>query len=62
MKKIQAIIKPHKLDEVRDRLREIGVSGMTVYEVKGFGRTGGKLGDGDRGLGRSDGPAFIRPV
>jgi nitrogen regulatory protein P-II 1 len=42
MKKIQAIIKPHKLDEVRDRLREIGVSGMTVYEVKGFGRTGGK--------------------
>jgi nitrogen regulatory protein P-II 1 len=42
MKKVQAIIKPHKLDEVRDRLREIGVSGMTVYEVKGFGRTGGK--------------------
>ncbi len=42
MKKIQAIIKPHKLDEVRDRLREIGISGMTVYEVKGFGRTGGK--------------------
>jgi nitrogen regulatory protein P-II 1 len=42
MKKIQAIIKPHKLDDVRDRLREIGVSGMTVYEVKGFGRTGGK--------------------
>jgi nitrogen regulatory protein P-II 1 len=42
MKKIQAIIKPHKLDEVRDRLREIGVSGMTVYEVRGFGRTGGK--------------------
>ncbi|MES1172462.1 MAG: P-II family nitrogen regulator [Bacteroidota bacterium] len=42
MRKIQAIIKPHKLDDVRDRLREIGVSGMTVYEVKGFGRTGGK--------------------
>jgi nitrogen regulatory protein P-II 1 len=42
MKKIEAIIKPHKLDEVRDRLREAGVSGMTVYEVKGFGRTGGK--------------------
>jgi nitrogen regulatory protein P-II 1 len=42
MKKIQAIIKPHKLDEVRDRLREIGITGMTVYEVKGFGRTGGK--------------------
>jgi nitrogen regulatory protein P-II 1 len=42
MKKIQAIIKPHKLDETRDRLSEIGVTGMTVYEVKGFGRTGGK--------------------
>jgi nitrogen regulatory protein P-II 1 len=42
MKKIEAIIKPFKLDEVKDRLREIGVQGMTVYEVKGFGRTGGK--------------------
>ena len=42
MKKIEAIIKPFKLDEVRDRLREAGVAGMTVYEVKGFGRTGGK--------------------
>jgi len=42
MKKIEAIIKPFKLDEVRDRLREAGVTGMTVYEVKGFGRTGGK--------------------
>jgi nitrogen regulatory protein P-II 1 len=42
MKKIEAIIKPFKLDEVRDRMREAGVSGMTVYEVKGFGRTGGK--------------------
>jgi nitrogen regulatory protein P-II 1 len=42
MKKIEAVIKPFKLDEVRDRLREAGVSGMTVYEVKGFGRTGGK--------------------
>jgi nitrogen regulatory protein P-II 1 len=42
MKKIEAIIKPFKLDEVKERLREIGVSGMTVYEVKGFGRTGGK--------------------
>jgi nitrogen regulatory protein P-II 1 len=42
MKKIEAIIKPFKLDEVRDRLREVGISGMTVYEVKGFGRTGGK--------------------
>jgi nitrogen regulatory protein P-II 1 len=42
MKKIEAIIRPHKLEEVRDRLREAGISGMTVYEVKGFGRTGGK--------------------
>jgi nitrogen regulatory protein P-II 1 len=42
MKKIEAIIKPFKIDEVKDRLRQLGVSGMTVYEVKGFGRTGGK--------------------
>jgi nitrogen regulatory protein P-II 1 len=42
MKKVEAIIKPYKLDDVKDRLREIGISGMTVYEVKGFGRTGGK--------------------
>ena len=42
MKKIEAVIKPFKLDEVRDRVREAGASGMTVYEVKGFGRTGGK--------------------
>ena len=42
MKKIEAIIKPFKLDEVKERLRDLGVSGMTVYEVKGFGRTGGK--------------------
>jgi nitrogen regulatory protein P-II 1 len=42
MKKIEAIIKPHKLDDVKERLRKVGISGMTVYEVKGFGRTGGK--------------------
>jgi len=42
MKKIEAIIKPHKLDEVKERLRQVGISGMTVGEVKGFGRTGGK--------------------
>jgi len=42
MKKIEAMIKPFKLDDVKDRLREIGVQGMTVSEVKGFGRTGGK--------------------
>ncbi len=42
MKKIEAVIKPFKLDDVKDRLREVGVQGMTVSEVKGFGRTGGK--------------------
>ncbi|HXI57881.1 MAG TPA: P-II family nitrogen regulator [Polyangia bacterium] len=42
MKKVEAIIKPFKLDEVKERLREMGVSGMTVCEVRGFGRTGGK--------------------
>ena len=42
MKKVEAIIKPFKLDEVKDALAEIGVHGMTVSEVKGFGRTGGK--------------------
>ena len=36
MKKIEAIIKPFKLDEVKDRLREVGVQGMTVTEVKGL--------------------------
>ena len=42
MKKIEAIIKPFKLDEVKEALSETGVQGMTVTEVKGFGRTGGK--------------------
>ena len=42
MKKVEAIIKPFKLDEVKEGLSEIGVHGMTVTEVKGFGRTGGK--------------------
>jgi nitrogen regulatory protein P-II 1 len=41
MKKIEAIIKPHKLDDVQDALRKVGVHGMTVTEVKGFGRQGG---------------------
>ena len=38
MKKIEAVIKPFKLDEVREALSEIGVNGLTVTEVKGFGR------------------------
>ena len=42
MKKVEAIIKPFKLDEVKDALAEVGIQGMTVTEVKGFGRTGGK--------------------
>ncbi len=41
MKKIEAIIKPFKLDDVREALSEIGVTGMTVLEVKGFGRQKG---------------------
>jgi nitrogen regulatory protein P-II 1 len=41
MKKIEAIIKPFKLEEVKDALAEIGVEGMTVSEVKGFGRQKG---------------------
>ena len=41
MKKIEAIIKPFKLEEVKDALSEIGIEGMTVTEVKGFGRQRG---------------------
>ncbi|MBI3149891.1 MAG: P-II family nitrogen regulator [Betaproteobacteria bacterium] len=41
MKKIEAVIKPFKLDEVREALSEMGVTGLTVTEVKGFGRQKG---------------------
>lgn len=41
MKKIEAVIKPFKMDDVREALSEVGVSGMTVTEVKGFGRQKG---------------------
>ena len=41
MKKIEAIIKPFKLEEVKDALAEVGIEGMTVSEVKGFGRQKG---------------------
>jgi nitrogen regulatory protein P-II 1 len=41
MKKIEAIIKPFKLDEVREALSDIGINGLTVTEVKGFGRQKG---------------------
>ncbi|MGC2064482.1 MAG: P-II family nitrogen regulator [Thermodesulfovibrionales bacterium] len=43
MKKIEAIIKPFKLDEVKDALNDIGIQGMTVTEVKGFGRQKGHV-------------------
>jgi nitrogen regulatory protein P-II 1 len=42
MKRIEAIVRPFKLDEVKEGLSEVGVRGMTVTEVKGFGRTGGR--------------------
>lgn len=41
MKKIEAIIKPYKLDDVKDALNDIGVKGMTISEVKGYGRQKG---------------------
>lgn len=41
MKKVEAIVKPFKLDDVREALAEIGIAGMTVTEVKGFGRQKG---------------------
>jgi len=42
VKRIEAIVRPAKLDDVKDALNEIGISGLTVVEVKGFGRTGGR--------------------
>ena len=47
MKKIEAIIKPSKLSNVKDSLHEIGLTGMTVLDVKGFGRQRGKDGIND---------------
>ena len=49
MKKIEAIIKPFKLDEAKNSLTKIGVQGMTVTEVKGFGRQRGHTGHAGRG-------------
>jgi nitrogen regulatory protein P-II 1 len=42
MKRVEAIIRPSKLDEVKEALSEVGITGMTLSEVKGFGRTGGR--------------------
>jgi nitrogen regulatory protein P-II 1 len=41
VKKIEAVIKPHKLEDVKDALGKLGIQGMTAYEVKGFGRQKG---------------------
>ena len=41
MKKVEAIVKPHKLDDVKDGLNELGIKGMTITEVKGYGRQKG---------------------
>lgn len=43
MKKVEAIIKPFKLDEVKDALSKLGINGMTITEVKGFGRQKGHV-------------------
>ena len=48
MKKIEAIIKPFKLSSVKEALHEVGISGMTVSDVKGFGRQRGSTGGIDR--------------
>ncbi len=42
MKRVEAIIRPSKLDEVKEALAEVGITGLTLSEVKGFGRTGGR--------------------
>ena len=57
MKKIEAVIKPFKLDEVKDALHEVGVKGITVTEAKGFGRQ-----KGHTELYRGDGKSFISTV
>src|SRR3546814_20378931 len=56
MKKIEAIIKPFKLDEVKEALHEVGVSGITVTEGKGFGRQKGQIGSATcrERVGRTD--------
>jgi nitrogen regulatory protein P-II 1 len=55
MKKVEAVIKPGKLDELKDCLRQAGAQGITVSEVRGFGRTGGKK---DAYLGSAHGVDF----
>ena len=66
MKKIEAIIKPFKLDDVREALTDIGITGMTVTEVKGFGRQKGHTEvyrGAEYAVGKiGDGKIFIFPV
>tara|TARA_B100001540_G_scaffold153623_1_gene135997 strand:- start:420 stop:761 length:342 start_codon:yes stop_codon:yes gene_type:complete len=54
MKKIEAIIKPLKLSEVKEALHEIGLSGMTILDVKGFGRQRGQDGGIEKNLNYDD--------
>tara|TARA_B100000886_G_scaffold161023_1_gene109758 strand:- start:9 stop:350 length:342 start_codon:yes stop_codon:yes gene_type:complete len=54
MKKIEAIIKPFKLSQVKDSLHELGISGMTLVDVKGFGRQRGSTGGIDAGENYDD--------
>ena len=52
MKKIEAVIKPFKLEDTKKALHAIGINGMTAYEVKGFGRQGGQVSpDGNSDIG-----------
>ena len=60
MKKIEAIIKPFKLDEVKEALNEIGIQGMTISEVKGYGRQKGQQAAHTGKIG--DGKIFVSPV
>jgi nitrogen regulatory protein P-II 1 len=59
MKKIEAIIKPQKIDEVKDALHALGVQGMTVTEVQGFGRQKGKV---ETYRGSAVGASFVSKV
>ena len=54
MKKIEAIIKPFKLSSVKEALHEVGISGMTVSDVKGFGRQRGSVGGLDNNQNYED--------
>ncbi len=59
MKKIEAVIKPSKLDEVKDALHELGINGMTITDVRGFGRQKGQM---ESYRGRAVRASFITKV